>query len=87
MIGELDKASLREMADKIVQLMRERSSVSNANGVTVRSGEVTTGSGTLVQVFVSDDKGNALLSVSVGVRSPRKAPALLTVQTASNVNG
>ena len=79
MIGELDKASLREIADKIVQLMRERSSVPNATSVTVRSSEVTTGSGSLVQVFVSDDDGNALLSVSVEFRAPRKSHAQLTL--------
>lgn len=79
MIGELDTGSLREMANEIAHLMRERSSVPNATSVTVRSSEVTTGSGALVKVFVSDDNGNALLSVSVEFRAPRKSHAQLTL--------
>ena len=79
MMGELDKEALRDMAGEIARLIRERSDVPNATGVTVRSGEVTTGSGILVQVFVSDENGNALLSVSVELRLPRKSHSQLTL--------
>lgn len=76
---ELDQAALGEMAGEIAGLLRGRSGLPEGLELTTNVGAVTTGSGALVQVFVSDTAGNALLSVSVELRAPRKSPQQLTL--------
>jgi hypothetical protein len=68
----LGQAALGEMAGEIAGLLRGRSGLPACVGLTTNVGAVTTGSGTLVQVFVSDTTGNTLLSVSVELRASRK---------------
>ncbi|MDD5394890.1 MAG: hypothetical protein PHE17_17880 [Thiothrix sp.] len=69
----LDQEALGEMAGEIAALLRGRSGLPTGGGLTTNVGAVTTGSGTLVQVFVSDTSGNALLSISVELRVSRKS--------------
>ena len=74
-----DEGTLGEMAGEIAGLLRGRAGFHDAAKLTTNVGTVTTGSGTLVQVFVSDTAGNALLSVSVELHAPRKSPQQLTL--------
>lgn len=75
----MNKETLGEMAGEIAKLLHGRSGFPAAGSLSTHVGSVTTRSGTLVQVVVSDNSGKAVLSVSVEFRAPQKSPPQLTL--------
>ncbi len=75
----MNKETLGEMVGEIAKLLHRRSDLPNTSSLSTHVGTLTTRSGTLVQVIVSDTSGNAVLSVSVELRAPQKSPSQLTL--------